>query len=845
MSKIFLLLIAAFFTTGSFSQTRFQYRSLDTSQPISFDGTSFVFAGDTIQLGPKAFFIDGSLPDSVAGKFPFVFNTVQAAAAKVTPGTENDPMILYLAPWVYWIDDPADTAVRMPKAGAAAPYGMEIACEWLHFRGLNSHPQNVVLASNRGQTIGAKGNFTMFRFRGNGISSRDLTFGNFCNVDLVFPLLPVLGKPKRASAIVQAQLIQCNGDKIVARNTRFISRLNLCPFAGAKRVLFDRCHFESTDDALCSTGVYLNSTFDFYSSKPFYNTRGTGAVLLNCSVRSMSGPSQYFTKAGGQLAIVDSRFTGPAGSYWSWQEVMPKDARNYQANVSLNGARLLIGSRDAASTIQMDHLKLLDAYRLVQADTVVYNTYNLLRGDDEWDPMATRFLVKQAEKAAKKKYTGLPVQLVVTSSGMVAETNKNKVTLAARLFCFGNYPAGAEKIFWSVSSRDKALLQLQVSADGSGCTVLPLNKTNYAREVVITASTASGLQGVSVITIQPPILEAPDFKVSPSLRMSTEEKLGLFYSLNSKYGDESMVTWYRTTGSTPGEAIEVAVSREGVPMKEYPLSVGDIGYHIMAVVVPKTVRSKPGRALSLTTMQPISANDATSGRSELKTDFAHQSLHNQPRILPGFFSFIPLPTGEPEDTNHADSTRDAWWFGEGAEGAAGMSGLLQSRHARMTYTPVGTAFGDMQFSLTVSPFKTAGQGFSVAHLYMDLIIKLDAANMNGYALRLVRTTKFSNAVDCMLMKYTNGKAVAITAPVTTSAYRTSCNILLSVKGDVLQADLHSTSPADPGTGEVRGAVTLQARIMPGQYGGIGIEYHGGSPAMINQIGVVWKAGAVK
>jgi hypothetical protein len=97
----------------------------------------------------------------------------------------------------------------------------------------------------------------------------------------------------------------------------------------------------------------------------------------------------------------------------------------------------------------------------------------------------------------------------------------------------------------------------------------------------------------------------------------------------------------------------------------------------------------------------------------------------------------------------------------------------------------------------------------------------------------------------MLIKYTNGKAVAITAPVTTSAYRTSCNIQLSVKGDVLQADLHSTSPAATGSGGVHSAVTLQARIMPGQYGGIGIEYHGGSPAMINQIGVVWKAGAVK
>ena len=104
-------------------------------------------------------------------------------------------MVLHLAPWVYWIDDPDDTSVRVPKPGANAPYGMEIACEWLHFRGLNRDPQKVVLASNRGQTIGAKGNFTMFKFIGNGTSSENLTFGNYCNVDLEFPLKPALGRP--------------------------------------------------------------------------------------------------------------------------------------------------------------------------------------------------------------------------------------------------------------------------------------------------------------------------------------------------------------------------------------------------------------------------------------------------------------------------------------------------------------------------------------------------------------------------------------------------------------------------------------------------------------------------
>ena len=52
------------------------------------------------------------------------------------------------------------------------------------------------------------------------------------------------------SAITQAHVAYCHGDKIVAENVRFISRLNMNPLNGAKRILFYKCYMESTDDAL-------------------------------------------------------------------------------------------------------------------------------------------------------------------------------------------------------------------------------------------------------------------------------------------------------------------------------------------------------------------------------------------------------------------------------------------------------------------------------------------------------------------------------------------------------------------------------------------------------------------
>ena len=95
----------------------------------------------------------------------------------------------------------------------------------------------------------------------------------------------------------------------MARNTRFMSRLNTGPFWGSKRTLFDRCHFESTDDALNGTAVYLNCTFGIYSSKPFGHTSGTGAVFLNCDIQSFTREKQYFVKGTGPVAAIDTRFT--------------------------------------------------------------------------------------------------------------------------------------------------------------------------------------------------------------------------------------------------------------------------------------------------------------------------------------------------------------------------------------------------------------------------------------------------------------------------------------------------------------------------------------------------------
>lgn len=252
-------------------------------------------------------FVDRNLETDVAKG---VFRTVNEALRHAERYADDTLWTnIRIAPGVYWIDDPDDEAVRRPAPGDNTPYGMKVRLSRTRLIGVSGNPEDVVLACNRGQTQGAMGNFTMLHITGNEIEVEGITFGNYCNVDLDYKPDPSLSRKRRADAIVQAQLIICNGDDYWARNCRFISRLNLCPFVGARRVLFDDCYFECTDDALCGTGVYRHCRFTFYSSKPFYATSPQGAVFEDCDIHSKVRGTQYLTKVSDKVTLRNCRWT--------------------------------------------------------------------------------------------------------------------------------------------------------------------------------------------------------------------------------------------------------------------------------------------------------------------------------------------------------------------------------------------------------------------------------------------------------------------------------------------------------------------------------------------------------
>ena len=354
---------------------------------IEFNGSTYELSDNTVLLDAESIYnFDKAFKDPIEA-FERI-NEIGKCA------------ILLVAPSVYWLDNPDDPEVRIDKDGT--PYAVKIKCESLNIIGLSDNPEEVVFAVNRGQTQGAIGNYTMFHFAGKSLQIKNLTFGNYCNIDLNYPRNPQYNRKKRKDAIVQAQIGICEGtDRLFAQNCRFLSRLNLCPFVGAGRSLYDKCYFECTDDALSGSAIYLDCNFTFFSSKPFYSTAETGAVFLNCDINCKGSGTQYFTKVPGKVIAIDTRFhsDNPIELKWTRDH---SDVVCRQYNISLNGKPYIIDSDRPDLGPSLANTPLMEAYALNVEEKTIYNLPNLLNGVDGWDPLGMNPVIVDLESKTGK-----------------------------------------------------------------------------------------------------------------------------------------------------------------------------------------------------------------------------------------------------------------------------------------------------------------------------------------------------------------------------------------------------------------------------------------------------------
>lgn len=829
------------------------YTPMDSSDPVEFGGTYIKYQGETIQLSETAIYLDGSLSDELAAQYPYVYNDITKAlsADALKNGTADKPMTVYVAPYVYWIDDPAATDTVQKTEGYSVPYGMVVNSEYLTIKGLTGNPDNVVLAGNRGQSHASNGNYTMFRFNCSGaLTVKNITIGNYCSVDLDYPLMSELNQAKRTETITQAQLADVSGDKMFADNCNFISRLNLDPINGASRSLYNNCHFESTDDALNANAVYVGCDFDFYGNRPLYSSYGTGSTFLgctfNCKILNVEAePTQFFTKEGGSITAVDCVYNSNLSVPISigWTKTPSTSLKCYQSNIIHNGQSITIGGEGAKETVDMTGKSVLDAYKVVSGGKTYYNTYNLLKGSDDWDPLGVRDVIKAAGQDT------VATQLSITSDVTEIESGKETASIGGTVNYFYGTNDTTQKITYSVSDEDKAYVKLTDNGDGT-CKVEGTNNDDAARKVIINASTESGLEAAVGITVKPSKIEAPAFTKAPVITNDGQGSLKVDYSLDlGSREDMSAISWYRCTDAEGSNPILVAVTRNDSPEYTYKLTAGDIGYYIMAKVESKNIRSDYGTPVNTVYDKAIGVKDVRS--KNFATDFSNFPNVKQSEIKAGFWT---VDYNRPADTEsfgkwQGADTEEPWVYGVTGNGCVG-AGLYQgTQGSRLMYTPVEGTYGDMSLKLVVDPAKTAGQGFGSAGQYMDVLLKFDTSTLTGYGLRIIRTRDSSNAVTFVLVKYDNGTVTEISDEVIASCYATGCTISLKVEGNKLTAHVETPTEqlADQAAKGYPHVVDLTADIAANSFGGVAIQHTGTTGAggwqnttMLHNLDITWE-----
>lgn len=829
------------------------YTPIDSSDPVEFGGTYIKYQGETIQLSETAIYLDGSLSDELAAQYPYVYNDITKAlsADALKNGTADKPMTVYVAPYVYWIDDPAATDTVQKTEGYSVPYGMVVNSEYLTIKGLTGNPDNVVLAGNRGQSHASNGNYTMFRFNCSGaLTVKNITIGNYCSVDLDYPLMSELNQAKRTETITQAQLADVSGDKMFADNCNFISRLNLDPINGASRSLYNNCHFESTDDALNANAVYVGCDFDFYGNRPLYSSYGTGSTFLgctfNCKILNVEAePTQFFTKEGGTITAVDCVYNSNLSVPISigWTKTPSTSLKCYQSNIIHNGQSITIGGEGAKETVDMTGKSVLDAYKVVSGGKTYYNTYNLLKGSDDWDPLGVKDVIKAAGQDT------VATQLSITSDVTEIESGKETASIGGTVNYFYGTNDTTQKITYSVSDEDKAYVKLTDNGDGT-CKVEGTNNDDAARKVIINASTESGLEAAVGITVKPSKIEAPAFTKAPVITNDGQGSLKVDYSLDlGSREDMSAISWYRCTDAEGSNPILVAVTRNDSPEYTYKLTAGDVGYYIMAKVESKNIRSDYGTPVNTVYDKAIGVKDVRS--KNFATDFSNFPNVKQSEIKAGFWT---VDYNRPADTESFGSwqgadTEEPWKYGTTGNGCVGAGLYEGTQGARLMYTPVEGTYGDMSLKLVVDPAKTAGQGFGSAGQYMDVLLKFDTSTLTGYGLRIVRTKASSNAVTFVLVKYDNGTVTEISDEVIASCYATGCTISLKAEGNKLTAHVETPTEqlADQAAKGYPHVVDLTAEIEANSFGGVAIQHTGTTGAggwqnttMLHNLDITWE-----
>lgn len=602
----FLMAFALIFTSSGIGSLTFT--KADDTQTIYYNGES-------VTLSEHALYVNQNLASSSG----YSYKTLQEAVANAIPGTKDNPTIIYLEPDVYWTDDYTKTEDRDKND----LIGLIIPQAYITLVGMTGNRDDVVIASDRGQNAGANGNFNTIGV-GDGFHAKDLTIGNYCNVDLVYERDTTKNHTKRQEAVTQAQAVTkvpsiTDMDEWFFENCNIISRLNLFSRDDRpKRSLIKDCHLECTDDSL-GTGyitIFENCTFSLFSNTPCGGASFYMQAFLGCEFTTQLSDNKTITlcKNTKPFAFIDCDFKGDmTGMEWK-QSNFSDDIRQIVSNNTLNGQPLTISPDypDLSVTPDGEQMK---AFKY----NGEYNIYNLLNGVgyDEWDPLNQKDYMPTGTWNIQFDYPGIAKDVVPVLQGNVSDSLQVTPVVLG-----GN----DKTVTWSTED-DTLVIEPQ---DDGTVIVKGDNSTLDNKKGCLVATVANGMKKVLHFTVTPKIFEAPVLSEKPVLSAPENGMINVTYAFtdNSEAADESIINWYRATDKEGTDKVLVAqttyVDSDAKPYSSYVLRLDDVNHYIICEVIPKRSNSVEGSSVFTAASELIkSAYVADEQKQSYNVDLEH------------------------------------------------------------------------------------------------------------------------------------------------------------------------------------------------------------------------------
>lgn len=765
------------------------------------------------------YLVDGSLTqDDPAGKR---FRTLQAAYAAAPAGGPYQRTVIGIKPNVYLLG-----------AEESAPASMTITKNWITLLGLTDDRRKVVIADNRGNKEGATNNGFVLDVKATGFTLMNLTVVNYCNLDYEYPGDSSKDLKMRSPVITQAVAVQAQGDLHVYSHVAILSRLDTM-FIQTARSYFTNSYVEGTDDFLGGGQVSVFQDSEIYFPTGNGVMSASGIVFLHTVFKASRG-LEFYKGIRNPVALIHCIVpanTAEARVAWMvWKAPVRQNSLSLTYDVKdANGKKAVIADSIVGPPAYTLSRELSDE------EVKAFNPWNLLRATpqgpvDNWDPSETRMKYQVVEnevfRMAVKEVVGPndtapagPPGTGPFASPAVSPTIRTGgpgvslevTTLPARTQVL--------PVNWSYPSN---LLKL-LPGRGNTVVVTGQNTTNKAQYAPLHATAANGFYIDIYVLVEPAYTKPPEFTRKPVVLSPVAGKLTVSYALGlAGKEDQSLVTWYQCGDASCDQPRAVAVSRGGVPLKNYTLGAGDIGKYIRVGVQPKHNISDPGTEAIALSSKPVAAGDV-------------KAL----TVSPDFRSFVAA-----ENTAYQNDmwtvlgtwtsvSGDTFVNGYGLRVSnppdAGNAGRPANPHAALLYQR-DEATGDMQVKVVMTPEKTAGQGFGIAgdagddekNQRADIYIKYDPRTKTGYSLRFWRTIQSAEKCMFQLYRIENGVGIPLDSQQElTGVFKPSTTITLSIVGTKFTVKGSNSTDAE--------TLSLEGTVKPNSFGGAGVYWSGSVP----------------